>query len=116
MVTGRGGTGDARSRERTVDRQREPAAQLEAVGSRRGGAGRLPQEADYLKDKLALGVITIYVDAPNREILRGKPEYHDITETSLENDYVYDYLIDNTGTFDELESQLKGILDNILGV
>lgn len=48
---------------------------------------RYPNECTYIEDQKVHDVITIRVEAPNREILKGTPEYNHISETSLPDGY-----------------------------
>jgi hypothetical protein len=79
---------------------------------------RFPNEYEYVKSNPGVQVFTVRMFAPNREILKGTPEYNDISETSLqEDDLAYDIWLDNTGDISELyiklDSVVKFILDHV---
>lgn len=72
---------------------------------------RFPNELKYLKGIEDILVVTIRIDAPNREILKNTPEYFDISETSLPKvGDIYDHTIDNTGSFESLFSTLDYVI------
>ena len=73
---------------------------------------RYPNECSYIEDLGVHNVVTIRVEASNREILKGTSEANHISETSLPYGYAgnghddwYDLVISNRGTFDELYEQ-----------
>ncbi len=75
---------------------------------------RFPNEV--LKMKSFFITYTVRIESPQREILKGTPAYDDPSEVSLpsgENN-MYDYVIWNTGTLDELKNSIKNIIDDIL--
>ena len=78
---------------------------------------RYPNERDVLKKSPLLDVVTIRIEAPNREVLRGTAYENHISETALPGDVVrmmyYDYNVDNTGSMKELEKQAKKILESL---
>ena len=56
---------------------------------------RFSNEIRYIKDsELLYKPISIRIDAPDREILLGTPEYDDISEVQLD-DFNFDYIVDN---------------------
>lgn len=82
---------------------------------------RFPNEAEYLEQNSSHKIIRIRIEAPNREMLKGTSNYNDISEISLPSDFIikgeplrfqryknygqyYDYVIDNTGTIEQLEN------------
>lgn len=65
---------------------------------------RFPNELSYIKAK---GGITIRVNT-TRFIYNGKVSNH-VSETALDNS-TFDYVIDNSGTFDELVEHVREIL------
>ena len=77
---------------------------------------RFPQEMAYFMDTGMFNVWTIRVYAPEREILKGTPQYNDISETSLSVDDAreYDFFEYNSGTMDELKARVKVVADMIL--
>ena len=80
---------------------------------------RFPNELDYVRENYihTHKIVTIRIDAPSREILKGTPEYDEASETSLpltnEKDY-YDYFIDNEGSMEELNASLKEIVEDVI--
>ena len=81
---------------------------------------RFPDECRYLKENPAYQVFTIRVEAPDREILKGTPEYDDVSETSLpsgftvESESVYDLEVRNDGTLEELNTTADNVVQYIL--
>lgn len=79
---------------------------------------RFPNELVYVKENYlhTHKVVTIRIDAPSREILKGTPEYKEISETSLpvtnESEY-YDYFIDNEGSMNELKEELRKVIADV---
>lgn len=74
---------------------------------------RFPNELDFMK-ATGWNIFSIRIEAPNREILKGTDSYNDASESSLsDKPEDYDFFIDNTGSFDELNKQLIEILDKI---
>lgn len=80
---------------------------------------RFPNEGDFVRKSPLYRVLTLRVEAPNREILKSLPAYNDISETSLpsanEHEEYYDYVIDNTGSIEEYKTIAKKLVENILG-
>lgn len=90
---------------------------------------RFPNEKDYLENLQSFQVVTIRIEAPDREVLVGTSEYLDVSEFSLPHGYVYmgeklydrvptryyDFIVDNTGAFEDLHKQLDWILNTLLG-
>jgi len=78
---------------------------------------RFPNEFEYLNKQDFYDIYTIRVISPDREILRGSPEYDDISETSLdswENDR-FSGLIYNTGSLDALNRSSIAFINAIFG-
>jgi hypothetical protein len=75
---------------------------------------RFPNEIDYVRKDWTYQTYTVRVVAPNREGLKGIPQYNDISETSLTNDMQYDFYIDNTGNLDELDGIVKVVIQDII--
>jgi len=83
---------------------------------------RFPNEYDRLSENPSFQVFRFRICAPNREILRGTPQYNDISETALpecftpESEAYYDLEVGNYGTMDELYmtagSVVQYLLDN----
>lgn len=87
---------------------------------------RFPNEYNYIVDnEPSLYAVSIRIESPEREILKGTDQYNDISEVSLptveleenvENAYFkknvnnYDYVLFNIGTLSDLESMLHIIL------
>lgn len=69
---------------------------------------RFPNELKFFEESYPYCPVTIRVIAPNRELLKGKPEYNDESETSL--DYMisddFDFTLNNALTYQDLYSQL----------
>jgi hypothetical protein len=65
---------------------------------------RFPNELEFLKTIETWNVVTLRVNSPEREILKGTPEANDSSETSLPSDNdsgIYDYFFENNE--DDLE-------------
>lgn len=76
---------------------------------------RFPNEFNwYLKQLDEYDVYTIKIVAPNREILKGTDRYNDESETALNYFKTFDYIIDNTGSMDELKAEALAIMVEIL--
>lgn len=81
---------------------------------------RFPNELNYILKNYSGThlIITIRIDAPSREILKGTSEYNEISETSLhlnnETKY-YNYFINNESSMEELKKSLKEIIENVIG-
>lgn len=79
---------------------------------------RFPNELKYVRENYlhTHKVVTIRIDAPSREVLKGTSEYKEISETSLpitnKSEY-YDYFLDNEGSKNELENELREIIKEI---
>jgi hypothetical protein len=85
---------------------------------------RFPNECYFIKNQPFYDVVTIRIEAPNREQLKGTPEENHPSETSLPSgfspetsiypagykDRTYDYVLDNTKDFTNLYSQADEIL------
>jgi len=75
---------------------------------------RFPNEFNYLNDG-RYQVVTIRINAPDREILKGTPAYDDCSETSLPTSHeMYDLMYDNSGTLDELNLFADYVVQYIL--
>lgn len=75
---------------------------------------RFPNEINKMKGFFK--TYTVRIEASDREILKGTPAYDDLSEVSLpsgENE-LYDFVIDNSGTLEELETNVKDIINKIL--
>lgn len=67
--------------------------------------------------------ITIRIESPEREMLKGTPEYNEISEISLASTQeerltyaevgLYNYIIQNIGTIDELKTKIEKVYDNL---
>lgn len=105
--------------EKTVSMQIEPAMS-EGTKMIFIDDWRFPNETKYLRALPFIDLFTVRVDAPNREILKGTPQYVDISEISLPNAYtpeadaLYDITVDNRGTIDTLNITAKNLLQFIL--
>lgn len=78
---------------------------------------RYPNELKRLRNNKMFDVISIRINAPDREILNGTSEANDSSETALpcENDKeMYDFFIDNFYGMDELELELIDVMEKIL--
>lgn len=65
---------------------------------------RFPNEISVIKSNPMFDVISIRVEAPSREILKGTPEAKHASEISLPSgpNKLYTFTIENEGTLDEL--------------
>ena len=76
---------------------------------------RFPNEYNHIKLDPAFEIETIRIDAPGRECLKGLPEYDDISETALtNNNFEYDFLVDNEGSLEVLSERLRAISMDII--
>lgn len=78
---------------------------------------RFPNEAEYIKKNSPLyQVITIRIESPSREILKDTKEYLDASETSLPSavSEMYDYLIYNVSTLEDLYEDTVVVWESIL--
>lgn len=73
---------------------------------------RYENEINYVKDNPLYSVYTVRIDAPNRESLKGTDAYADESEVDLD-EYTFDFVINNRGTFDELYEQLDTVIESI---
>lgn len=66
--------------------------------------------------KCAFKTYVIRIESPDREILKGTPAYDDPSETSLPSgiNELYDFIIWNTGTKEDLKETIEKIVDIIL--
>jgi hypothetical protein len=75
---------------------------------------RYPNELEYLEDKYGYeNVLTVRVERPNGEVLKGTKAYNDPSETSLPSANTaptfYDQLIHNTGTLEDLQHKIENL-------
>lgn len=76
---------------------------------------RFPNESKYFLDKPELyKVFTINIRAPKREVLKGTGAYKDVSETALDGYSHFDYILDNSGTLEELEALSVNVLFDII--
>jgi len=78
---------------------------------------RYPNELNRLRNNKSFEVISIRIDAPERETLNGTSEANDSSETALpiENDTsVYDFFIDTSGSLEETEQDLLVIMEAVI--
>jgi len=65
---------------------------------------RFPNESLYARSLPTYNVFTVKIVAPEREILKGTPEYNDASETALDDaKVVYDALLFNQGSMEALQ-------------
>lgn len=76
---------------------------------------RYRNEYEYFTGR-EYNLFTIRIEAPNREILRGTPEYFDISETSLDRDFKFDLVLSNTGSPEELFAAVDEIAKHIIDI
>lgn len=74
---------------------------------------RLPEEIDKINDNFPNVTNFRITKNINQNGLDLKQANH-ITETALDNYNKFDYVIENNGTIDDLEKQIKNILDKII--
>lgn len=74
---------------------------------------RFPNEREYIAENGLYSVYTIRICSPNRESLWGTPQYNDVSETALDKE-IFDYIIRNEGSVDELKLILKDIAEEII--
>jgi Cdc6-like AAA superfamily ATPase len=74
---------------------------------------RFPNEAEVLKNNF-FDVVTIRINAENREILKDTEYYKDKSEVELD-DYKFDYIIDNTGSMDDLSNSMEVVVRELFG-
>jgi DNA polymerase III delta prime subunit len=75
---------------------------------------RFPNEVDYIRKNPLYSVYTVRIIAPNLEVLKGTPEYNDVSEVSLTDEMGYDFVVDNTSSFENLYIQLDGIVKSVI--
>lgn len=78
---------------------------------------RYPNELQRLKNNKLFDVISVRINAPEREILTGTKEANDSSETALSSENnlsVYDFFIENSGTIKELEEELLSVMEVII--
>lgn len=75
---------------------------------------RFPNEIKKMQERYTTYVIRI--ESPEREILKGTLAYDDLSEISLPsgNNEMYDFLVNNTRTLEELNITIEEIVDKIL--
>ncbi len=74
---------------------------------------RFPNEFLYMM-KSNWNIFTVKINAERREILKGLPEYHDVSETSLPREPAYYDFILNNSYDDENKKYLKLQLNDIM--
>lgn len=80
---------------------------------------RFPNESWYIKNNTDMDTILIRVEAPDREILKGTPQYDEISENALPDGFEvltdYDYVVSNSieFTLDDLRNVANIIVDLI---
>lgn len=74
---------------------------------------RFPNEEFFAREQFLYAVYTIRIVAPEREILKGTPQYFDVSETSLDG-HSCDYVVYNNYEFESLYSDLDGIIEDII--
>jgi hypothetical protein len=75
---------------------------------------RFPNEEYRARKNFLYSVYTVRIEAPELEILKGRPEYDDVSEISLDDKLDFDYVIKNNGSIELLEQRLKEVVTNIL--
>ena len=80
---------------------------------------RFPNEVDYFNrvrffNFKANNVYAVRIEAPQREILKDTPEYFDVSETSLDNYNRYNYIINNSGSLEELKNNAGKIIELLI--
>ncbi len=75
---------------------------------------RFPNEEARIKEDYLYSVYTVRLVAPEREILKGKSSYNDISEVALDDKMDFDFVIKNTDSLELLEARLVLIAENIL--
>lgn len=78
---------------------------------------RFPNELDYAQKMNEYKTVTIRIEAPSRERLKGTEAYNDVSETSLPSGVNgwYNYIIYNDDlTLEQLNSCVKEIVKSIL--
>lgn len=74
---------------------------------------RFPNEEAYSKNKTGFKVYTIRIEAPSREVLKGTPQYDDVSEVSLDHN-TFDYTFTNERSKEDLYLTLDSILEDII--
>ncbi len=74
---------------------------------------RYVNEVQYIENDGLYFPVTVRIDAPEREILKGHAGYSDSSETELD-DFTFQYHVDNSGTFEQLHTQLDSILQSVI--
>jgi energy-coupling factor transporter ATP-binding protein EcfA2 len=73
---------------------------------------RFPNESLFVKSIPTYNVFTVNIVAPEREILKGTPEYNDASETALDDAKVaYDALLYNEGSMEELQKNCQTLAE-----
>jgi hypothetical protein len=77
---------------------------------------RFPNELDYCNKQGEYAVITIRVEAPDRESLKGTPLYYDESENSLPSGIssLYRYIINNDMPLEDLQKCVDELARRIL--
>lgn len=70
---------------------------------------RFPNESEFVKNTSMYQVFEVRIESPDREMLKGTPEYDDISETSLPSgeDTRYHRTIYNLGSLEDLDEKCK---------
>lgn len=75
---------------------------------------RFENEINYVKNDWTYQTFTVRVISPDRECLKGTPQYDDISETSLTNEMDYNYYILNLFSLEELKERAEQIIKDII--
>jgi len=76
---------------------------------------RFPNESDYFLNRPELyTTFMINVQSPKREVLKGTSYYKDVSETSLDGYNKFNYIIENHGTLEDLETKSVNVLYDII--
>lgn len=80
---------------------------------------RFPNEYSYIKDNPLYEIVKVRIESPERESLKGTPEYFEISETSLPSSpegnesSIYEITIQNKFDMDGYKKQAEDALDTI---
>ena len=76
---------------------------------------RFPNEYEYIiKNEPLYHPVTVRILADSLEILRGTPEYTDISETSLDA-FKFDYIIRNDLSLEDLNKSAQALMEHTIG-
>jgi hypothetical protein len=79
------------------------------------GDWRFPNEEKFLRENSSYRIFTMRIDAKEREVLSGTPEYDDISEISLSgSSEEYDYFIENNDSMEILQKKLAKVLVDMM--